>query len=102
MNPDNLVEDQMKNCAKLIILIVAFIGAIAFATNLAAAGDYSVEYAMLDLSGGPVVIGSNLEEDILGGDLQGLSLTSSQTYDIASIIRWPAPHTAAQNWILYQ
>lgn len=87
----------MRICARCFCIV-----ALCFCSAVWAAGDYTLEYAMLDLSGGAVADVAAPNEDILTGDLQGLSIATSRSYDIVSLLSWPAPPSAAVNWTLYE
>lgn len=95
----------MTLAVKNVVCMAAFSIMMLLSGFAAASQDYTLEYAMIDCSGGAVSAVSGtvfLSEDILTGDVQGLSDSWSDTYNISSVLRWPAPPSAASNWVLYE
>lgn len=92
----------MTFAAKNMVCLAAFAMMTLLAGYAAASQDYSLEYAMIDCSGGAVSGAASLSEDIMAGDIQGLSDSWSDTYNISSVLRWLAPPSAASNWVLYE
>ncbi|MCE5229621.1 hypothetical protein LLG95_08500 [bacterium] len=89
----------MKTCAKSLLVSGLLAGSVW------AAGSYTIEYAIIDLSGGAVTGVAAPSEDILTAELQGTSVQSSAAYNITSLLRWPSiarGQSAAKNWAFYQ
>lgn len=83
--------------ATIVLSLLALAPGAALSAN-----DYSLEYSSIDLSGGRLSGEANPVEDLITGELQGLCESSSTTYTMSSILRWPAPVSAASNWTIYQ
>lgn len=85
------------------IFFASILVAVAFASGAGwAANDYSLVYATVDLSGGPVAGAANPTEDLVSLDLQAPACAESASYTIASLLRYPEARNAVSNWTLYR
>lgn len=85
------------------LFFASILMAVAFASGAAwAANDYSLVYSTIDISGGSVASAVNPVEDLMTLDFQAPACATSDSYTIASLLRYPEAFNAVANWTMYR